>query len=290
LIAHGTMKEIRDAFQFSANKSTSFDRIKAIFISKIKNTMNYKSAYLMTVALNLLYIFMFYFFGKLNPDIEIAGIPVTYFEYAFIGLSIQMVVGTALATTDGSVYTEIITGTWSALLLHFNIFEYALGVSLAGIFLASFSIFIALGVAQLFLNLHLLFTFCTLLFLFVLFLLIMLAHITISCLFSAFTIWYKRRSDFVSLVYGLSKTFAGVTFPVVLLRAYPFAFILSRMLPLTYGLNGLHNILFNPNFLPVFLLNTGILLVFIVVVGIVALYLVKLSIIKIKIDGSVDHY
>ncbi|MHA1801822.1 MAG: hypothetical protein ACTSWJ_08815, partial [Candidatus Heimdallarchaeaceae archaeon] len=122
-------------------------RIYAIAAARIKMSLSYKSSYLITLFLNLVTITMYFFFSKLNPDMKIFGISASYFEFVFIGLALQFIVGTSLATVNVSIYNEIVSGTWSSLLLHFNFAEYAIGTTLAGTFLASFSIFISLGAA-----------------------------------------------------------------------------------------------------------------------------------------------
>ncbi|MCK4896635.1 MAG: hypothetical protein KAS47_07495, partial [Candidatus Heimdallarchaeota archaeon] len=130
-------------FKSSEKNSKSISRIYAIATARVKMSLSYKSSYLITLFLNLVVITMYFFFSKLNPDMKIFGISTSYFEFVFIGLALQFIVGTSLATVNGSIYNEIVSGTWSSLLLHFNFAEYAIGTTLAGTFLASFSIFIS---------------------------------------------------------------------------------------------------------------------------------------------------
>jgi len=95
---------------------------------------------------------MYFFFGKMNPDMTLFGIPSTYLEFCFLGLSLQMIIGTSLATVNGSVFNEILSGTWSYLLFQFNFVEYSIGSTLAGVFLSSISVFAALFLAYLFMG------------------------------------------------------------------------------------------------------------------------------------------
>ncbi|MBY9000997.1 MAG: hypothetical protein KGD64_08795 [Candidatus Heimdallarchaeota archaeon] len=252
-------------------------------------SLSYKSSYLITLFLNLVTITMYFFFSKLNPDMEIFGISATYFEFAFIGLALQFIVGTSLATVNGSIYNEIISGTWSSLLLHFNFAEYAIGTTLAGTFLASFSIFISLGISYAFFGFSLSITAIQIVLICLLFLLILSSHMVISMLFAAFTIYYQKNSGIVPLLYQLTKTFSGIVFPVALLRGFPI--ILSRSLPLTYGLEALHNVILSDNIQWVVVQRNSLVLIgIILIIGILSFIFVSMSIKHSKKHNKVDWY
>lgn len=243
----------------------------------------------MTIFLNLVTIIMYFFFSKLNPDLTIFGISSTYLEFCFLGLSLQMIIGTSLSTVCGSLYNEILTGTWSTLLLNFNFFEYAIGNTLAGVLLASVSVVIALSLAFLFMGAFYIITFQELLLIFILFILILLAHMAISMIFSSFTIYYQKDSGLVPLLYQLSKTFTGVVFPIALLKGFPL--FLSRILPLTYGLEALQSIALSDSVDWVLILgNCIILIVITAILGIASYFLVKWSIQHSKKYNKVDWY
>ncbi len=288
IITNSTTK-IFESFQNKTSHSNSFTRIGVIFSMKVKSALSYKSSFFMVVALNLVTILMYFFFSRLNPDMTIFGMSATYFEFAFVGLALQMIVGTSLSTVNGNIYNEILSGTWPSILIHFNIVEYALGTSLAGVALSSISIFVAVFIGTLFLGLEFHFVFRELILIILLLILILLSHIVISMLFSAYCIWYKKNSGLVALIYRLSKTFSGIVFPIVLLTG--FTGILSKTLPLTYGLQSIHEILYasNANF-NLILYNFLILLGFIIIIGVLSCFLVSKSIKRSKITGSVGWY
>ncbi len=232
---------------------------------------------------------MYFFFSKLNPDLTIFGISSTYLEFCFLGLSLQMIIGTALATVCGSLYNEIVTGTWSTLLLNFNFLEYSIGNTLAGVSLASVSVIIALLLAFLFMGSFYIISFQEILLIFVLFLLILFSHMAISMLFTSFTIYYQKNSGLIPLLYQLSKTFTGVVFPIALLKGFPL--FLSRALPLTYGLEALQSIVLSDTLdWRLILTNSTILFGITTIIGIAAYFLVSLSIQNSKKNNKVDWY
>lgn len=284
-----TINQVLNSFSHPTAYSSFFTRIKAIFITRVKMALNYKSSYLMVVLLNLVTIFIYFFYGKLNPNLSVFGINAAYFEFVFIGLSLQMLIGTTLSTVNGGIHQEILTGTWSHTLLHFNFIEYAIGTALAGAFLSSFSILAALIVSQFFLGLQIVFSLFQIIMIFLLLILLIISHITISMLFSAFIIWYKRDNGLVSLIYQLTKTFSGVVFPIALLSGFPL--FISKILPLTYGLQSMQMVIFNPGEdFTIVLLNALFLLGFTVIIGYISWILTKISIRNSKIKGTVDDY
>ncbi|UJG39939.1 MAG: hypothetical protein K9W45_08785 [Candidatus Heimdallarchaeum aukensis] len=284
------VEEILPFFVDKSKKYNFFQKIKAIIGAKIKTALNYKSAFFMTLFLNIIYIFMFYFFGENNISIEIHGVSITYFQYAFVGLSLQMVVGTALASTEQNILQEIITGTWSSTFFYFNIVEYALGTSIAGIFLSSFSILISYVIATVFLKIPFWFSINFTIYLIILFFLIMLSYISISIFFSSFSIWYKKNIGITKMFYELTKAFTGITFPIILLKGYPVAWFFSRIMPLTYGLKGIYAVLFLDNFDKSVLVNASILGGFTFIIGVIGVVMVNLSLRKIRKEGSVSIY
>ena len=277
------------SFTLGTKKSSFIARIRAIFISRVKMTLNYKSSFLMSLLLNLVVVIMYFFFGKLNPDMNVFGFNATYFEFALIGLCLQMVVGTSLATVNGNIYSEIISGTWSSLIVNFSFLEYSIGTTFAGICISSFSILIVVLVAYLCAGVFLRITAQEVLLIFLIFILILASHMVISMLFASFTIFYQKDSGLISLLYELTKTFSGILFPVALLSGFPL--VISKALPFTYGLDALHMILFsdsiNWNY---FLFNSLVLMGMIVVIGIIAYILVYFSLRNIKRKGKVDWY
>ena len=281
--------DVLSSFSYSKKKSTFLTRIGIIFKTRIKMALSYKSSYLMTIFLNLVTIVMYFFFSKLNPDLTIFGISSTYLEFVFLGLSLQMIIGTALGTVCGSLYNEIVSGTWGSLLVNFNFLEYSLGNTLAGVLLSSVSVIIALLLAFLFMGSFYVISIEQIVLIFVLFLLILLSHMALSMLFASFTIYYQKNSGLVPLLYQLSKTFTGVVFPIALLKGFPL--VLSRVLPLTYGLEALQSIALSSSInWSIVLINSGILLSFIVIIGIIAYFLASWSIKNSKINNKVEWY
>ena len=243
----------------------------------------------MTIFLNLVTIVMYFFFSRLNPDLTIFGISSTYIEFCFLGLSLQMIVGTTLATVSGGLYNEIVSGTWSSLLLNFNFLEYSIGSTLAGIVLSMVSVFIAFGLGFLFMGSFYTISFEEILLILILFLLILLSHMVISMLFASFTIYYQKNSGLLPLLYQLTKTFTGVVFPVALLKGFPL--ILSKALPLTYGLEALQSIALGETLdWQLILTNSTILILITALVGIASYFLVSLSIKNSKMNNKVDWY
>ena len=243
----------------------------------------------MSLLLTLVVVIMYFFFGKLDPDMYIFGFNATYFEFAVIGLCLQMVVGTSLGTVNGNIYNEIASGTWSSLIVNFSFLEYSIGTTSAGVFISSLSILIVVLVAYLCAGFFLNITSQEILLIFLIFILILASHMAISMLFASFTIFYQKDGGLISLLYQLTKTFSGILFPVALLSGFPL--IISKALPFTYGLDTLHMILFsdsiNWNF---FLFNTLVLLGMVLVLGTMAYVLVYLSLKNIKRKGKVDWY
>ena len=252
-------------------------------------TLNYRSSFIMSLILNLVVVIMYFFFSKLNPDMNVFGFNATYFEFAIIGLCLQMVVGTSLGTVNGNIYNEIASGTWSSLIANFSFIEYSIGTTFAGVFISSFSILIIVLVAYLCAGFFLNITALEVLLIMLIFILILTSHMAISMLFASFTIFYQKDSGLISLLYQLTKTFSGILFPVALLRGFPL--IISKILPFTYGLDTLHTILFSDSISwSFFLFNTLILLGMILVLGITAYILVYFSLRNIKRKGKVDWY
>ncbi len=283
------MIEILSSFKEETKRNSFIARIGAISISRIKMTLNYKSSYLMVLVLNITIVFMYFFFGKLNPDMEIFGLNATYFEYCIIGLCLQMIVGTSLGTANGNINNEIASGTWSSLFLQFNFLEYSIGTTTAGVFLSSFSILIVLSIAFLIGNFAFSITFQEVLLILLIFILILASHMVISMLFTSFTIFYQKDSGLVSLIYQLTKTFSGILFPIALLSGFPL--FISNSLPFTYGLETLHMILFSDSIQwKLLAYNCSILLGMITVIGIIAYVLVFLSLKNVKKNGKVDWY
>ena len=282
--------EIFPFFVENTKKHNFFQKTKAIIEAKIKTAFNYKSAFFMTLFLNIVYFLMFYFFGENDISIKIHGISIAYFQYAFVGLSLQMVVGTALASTEQNILQEIITGTWSSTFFFFNIIEYALGTSIAGIFLSSFSVLVSYFIATVFLKVPFCFSLNFAIYLTILFLLIMLSYISISIFFSSISIWYKKNIGLTKMFYELTKAFTGITFPIILLKEYPVAWFFSRIMPLTYGLEGIYATLFSKDFIRSLLVNASILGGFTFIIGIFGVILVNLSLKKIRKEGSVSIY
>ena len=251
--------------------------------------LSYKSSYLMTFILNLVTIVMYFFFSKMNPDMTVFGIPSTYLEFCFLGLSLQMIIGTSLATVCGSIYNEIVSGTWSYLLFQFNFIEYSIGSTLAGVFLSSLSVFAALFLAYLFMGSFYVISIQEVMLVILLFLLILIAHMSISMIFASFTIYYQKNSGLVPLLYQLTITFTGIVFPISLLKGFPM--IISRTLPLTYGLEALHSIVLSDhNNWQLIVTNSMILLISSVFFGIVAIFLASKSITHSKKHNKVDWY
>jgi ABC-type polysaccharide/polyol phosphate export permease len=232
---------------------------------------------------------MYFFFSRVNPEMQVFGINATYFEFAIIGLCLQMVVGTSLGTVSANIYNEILSGTWSSVLLHFNFFEYSFGTTLAGVLVSSISIFIAIGIAYLTVGFYLMITFQEIILIILLFLLIILAHMSISMLFAAFTIFYQKATNLISILYQLTKTFSGVVFPISLLTGFPL--LVSKSLPLTYGLQSIHQLLFSPTMNMEFIyVNCLIIIGFIVFIGSIAYGLAYLSLKNVRKNGKVDWY
>ena len=243
----------------------------------------------MTLILNLVTIMMYFFFSRMNPEMQIFGINTTYFEFAIVGLCLQMVVGTSLSTVSANVYNDIISGTWSSILLQFNFLEYSIGTTCAGVLLSSISIFIAIGLAYLTIGFYLSITIHEIILILLLFSLIILAHMAISMLFAAFTIFYQKTSNLISILYQLTKTFCGVVFPITLLSGFPL--IVSRSLPLTYGLESIQNVLFSQTMnLDAIYTNCLIIACFILSIGSIAYGLVFFSLKNVKKNGKVDWY
>ena len=252
-------------------------------------TLNYKSSFIMTLLLNLVVVIMYFFFSKLNPDMNVFGFNATYFEFAVIGLCLQMVVGTCLGTVNGNIYNEIASGTWSSLIVNFSFLEYSIGTTFAGVFISSLSILIVVLVAYLCAGFFLSISPQGILLILLIFILILAAHMAISMLFASFTIFYQKDIGLISLLYQLTKTFSGILFPVALLSGFPL--IISKALPFTYGLDALHMILFSETInWSFFLFNSLILLGMIIVVGVIAYILVYFSLRNIKRKGKVDWY
>ena len=286
---HLQTNEVISSFVQLKKKSTALSRISAIFLTRIKMAFNYKSSFLMTLALNIVTIMIYFFFSRMNPEMQIFGINASYFEFAIIGLCLQMVVGTSLGTVSANIYNEILSGTWSSILMHFNFLEYSIGTTFAGVLLSSISIFVAIGLAYLTIGFYLTITMQEIMLIILLFTLIIFAHMTISMLFASFTIFYQKSSNLVSLLYQLTKTFSGVVFPVALLSGFPL--FISKSLPLTYGLESIHQLLFSPAVnLDFIYINCLIILSFIVFLGSIAYGLVFLSLKNIKKHGKVDWY
>jgi ABC-type polysaccharide/polyol phosphate export permease len=232
---------------------------------------------------------MYFFFGKMNPDMSIFGIPSTYLEFCFLGLSLQMIIGTSFAVVSGSVYNEIVSGTWSSLLNYFNFVEYSIGCTLAGVFLSSFSIFAALLLGYLFMGSFYIISFQEILVIIVLFILILIAHMSISMIFASFTIYYQKDSGLISLLYQLTKTFTGIVFPISLLKGLPL--IISRALPLTYGLEALHSVVLTDNHnWQLILMNGTILFTSSLIFGVVAIFFATRAIKHSKKHNKVDWY
>ena len=243
----------------------------------------------MVIALNLIMIVMYFFFGRMNPDLTIFGIDASYFEFCIIGLCLQMVVGTSLGTVCANIFNEISAGTWSSILPFFNFLEYSIGTTLAGVFISSISIFFAIGFTYLVAGFFFIITFKEILMIFILFVLILVSHMAISMVFAAFTIYYQKNSSLVSTLYHLTKTFTGIVFPVSLLSGFPL--ILSKGLPLTYGLSSLQSILFSSTIdFRVYLYNCLILLIFSLIFGLIAWFLFSLSLKNAKKHGKGDWY
>jgi ABC-type polysaccharide/polyol phosphate export permease len=225
----------------------------------------------------------------MNPEMHIFGINASYFEFAIVGLCLQMVVGTSLGTVSANIYNEILSGTWSSILMYFNFLEYSIGTTFAGVLLSSISIFIAIGLAYLTAGFYLRITIQEVMLIILLFALIIFAHMTISMLFASFTIFYQKLGNLVTVLYQLTKTFCGIVFPVALLSGFPL--FVSRSLPLTYGLESIHQLLFSPALnLDFIYINCLIILSFIVFLGSIAYGLVILSLKNIKKYGKVDWY
>jgi len=283
------VSEVVSSFVHIQKKTTPLSRISAIFLTRVKMAFNYKSSFLMTLILNIVTIMMYFFFSRINPEMQIFGINSTYFEFAIIGLCLQMVVGTSLGTVSANIYNEILSGTWSSILLQFNFFEYSVGTTLAGVLISSTSIFVALGIAYLTVGLYLVITFQEVILIILLFILIILAHMAISMLFAAFTIFYQKATNLISILYQLTKTFSGVVFPISLLTGFPL--LISKSLPLTYGLHSIHQLLFSPTMnMEIVYINCLILGGFIVLIGTIAYGLVSLSLKNIRKKGKVDWY
>ena len=243
----------------------------------------------MIITLNLLMIIMYFFFSRLNPDITIFGIDASYFEFCIIGLCLQMVVGTSLGTVCANIFNEISAGTWSSILPFFNFLEYSIGTTLAGVFISSFSIFIAIGFTYLVAGFFFVITFQEILLIFFLFILILISHMAISMLFSAFTIYYQKNSNLVSTLYHLTKTFTGIVFPVSMLSGFPL--VLSKILPLSYGLSTLQSILFSPSIdFRGYLFNCLILVSISIIIGLIAWILFSYSLKNAKKHGKGDWY
>ncbi len=290
MINNTEIQPVIKAFLNDDKDSSSFKRISAIFVTKIKTALNYKSAYFTVLLMNFIYVLMFYYFGKLIPNISINDITVSYFEYAIIGLSLQMVIGTSLTSTSNNLYSEIIMGTWSSLLPYFNLTEYAIGTSLAGISLASVSIVVAMVTARLLTGMMIRINLTTTLIILITLFLIIFSYISLSCLFSAYTIWYKRNSGILNMLYRLSTTFSGITYPIALLTKFPVAFFISRIIPLTYGLENLQIVIHGSNNFIVIAINSAILLGITILVMALSIYLVKLAIKKTKQNGTIGSY
>ncbi len=243
----------------------------------------------MTIFLNLVTLVMYFFFSKLNPDLTIFGISSTYVEFCFLGLSLQMIIGTTLSTVSASIYNEIISGTWSSLLVNFSFFEYSIGSTLAGVTLSSISVFIALFLAFLFMGSFYVISLQEVLIIIMLFVLILLSHMVVSMVFASFTIFYQKNSGLIPLLYQLSKTFTGVVFPIALLKGFPM--FLSRVLPLTYGLEALQSIALNDtsNWRLIFT-NSAILIGITLILGVLSYFLVVKSIKNSKLKNKVDWY
>ncbi len=292
LLSSSSLITIADLFSKSYTKkarSSFLSQIFAFFLLKIKNTLNYKSSYLMVLSINLMAVFSYFLFGQLNPDLLIFGIPATYFQYVIIGLSLQMVVGTALGTVNNSIYSEILLGTWSYVFTYFKLFRYTLGVSLAGILLSSFSIFLSFFISFIFLDLTLSVTVIQSLLVLLTFLLILASHIVLGMLFAAYSIWYKKDSGIIGIIYELTKTFSGIVFPLALLSGLPH--IISKIVPLSYGLHSVQHIIFSPTLdFQLLMFNFLFLISFIFVIGGFAHFLVNFSIHKSKLRGDIGWY
>ena len=253
--------------------------------------LNYKSNYFLVVALNILSLSMFLYFGRYNPDLTVFGFNASYSEFVVIGISLQMVVGTSISTTSSSLATDISIGTWSSILPYFNFLEYAVGVSLAGVSLAVFSVIFAIFTAYLIcgFTFHIAFSIEIVFMVIILFILILAAHIAISLILAAHTIWFKKQSGFAGLIYQLTRAFTGIAFPVAMLNGVPL--FISRSLPLTYGLESLQDILLNEHwYFYQIMLNSLVLLVFIIVLTVVSIFLVHLAITNTKKKGTVEAY
>ena len=281
--------DVLSSFSYTNKKSAFYSRIGIIFKARLKMALSYKSSFIMTVFLNLITIVMYFFFSRLEPDLTIFGISSSYIQFCFLGLSLQMVIGTTLATVCGSIYNEIISGTWSSLLLQFSFLEYSIGNTLAGVLLSSVSIFIALFLAYLFMGSFYIIKMEELLIIVLLFILILLAHMVISMIFASFTIYYQKDSGLVPLLYQLTKTFSGVVFPIALLRGFPL--ILAKALPLTYGLEVLQSIVLSDGIdWNLLFTNSAILLGIVGILGITSYFLVSWSIKNSKLNNKVDWY
>ena len=243
----------------------------------------------MTIILNLVTIIMYFFFSKLNPDLTIFGIEASYLEFCFLGLSLQMIIGTTLTTTSSSIYDEIISGTWSSLLLNFSFLEYSIGSTLAGITLSSVSVIIGLFLAYVFMGSFYVISIEKILLVIMLFILILISHMVVSMIFASFTIFYQKNSGLIPLLYQLSKTFTGVVFPICLLKGFPL--FLSRSLPLTYGLEALQSIVLKNSIdWQLIFTNSAILIGISVILGILSHFLVSWSIKNSKLKNKVDWY
>ncbi|MHA1667049.1 MAG: ABC transporter permease [Candidatus Heimdallarchaeaceae archaeon] len=243
----------------------------------------------MVLLLNLITVIMYFLFSKVNPDLTIFGFNATYFEFVIIGLCLQMVIGTSLATVSTNIYTEIISGTWSTLLLNFNFLEYSIGTTFAGVLLSSFSIVIAILVAYLLTGFYFSISYIDIVVLLVLFFLILVAHMAISMLFASFTVFYQRTGNFVQVLYQLSKTFTGVLFPLSLLKGFPL--IIARSLPLSYGLEAMHSLLYTlPTNWVIIWKNSLILIAFTLILFFLSQILFNISLRNAKNKGKVDWY
>lgn len=276
--------------QSEALRSSSLQRIMTIFRARLKMALNYKASYFMAVILNIVSIMSFLYFSKYNPDITIFGFNASYAEFVVIGLTLQMVIGTTLNSTSVALSREIVIGTWGAIFPYFNLLEYSIGVSLAGVSLSSLSVIASLLAAF---AMGLTFTgyFSLRLFLLIviLFVLILMSHMAISMLMSAHTIWFKRDSGLGVLIFQIIRTFSGVAFPVAMLSGFPF--YLSRILPLTYGLDALRTVLFeNTFYFRAVIWNSCVLLAFVFIMVLIAHILVKLAVNQARRNGTVEGY
>ncbi|MBI4361810.1 MAG: ABC transporter permease [Euryarchaeota archaeon] len=214
----------------------------AVTLLRLKIFLSYRYFFVVELMSIVSLAAVYYFVGfQVRPEaLEEAGYGRSYIGFALVGVAASHFLYTCISRIGHIMTHELMTGTFEAVMsTPVKHREYVVGQALVGFVMSGYLMAGVLLAGVLLLGAPLVATPGSIGTAIVFVLLLMASHLGIGIFAAGILMVHKKGDPITFILDTLTQLFAGVLFPLSLLKGYPLLEGFSRVLPFTYVLEGL---------------------------------------------------